>query len=375
MVVEANVPQALIRDLGLNSCTKDFIDELLEKPIMRNPLSEAEKATTPNEIPLSTGGCVSLVAYWVFSETIFDADQPVPHMHIFPDHFLLLHKLLAESPEDQIGMSPAVAEGLVAIGLWLQASGHISEHPESASQLPPDATAESDENVPSGYMRYLHLITLVALYHPRLHVRNAASTLAGQIFVADPSDEDRLRILQDLLENCTFGSLKALAVTWLRDAIRDTPRPDRSINGPAPSVFATQEALETLIPVVFPRLWKLEKLELLEVADFFGQNMSFLLQAANLGLFLFWTETRWSHVLPRRSDETVRTRWFNPLSAAVERLNEAAAGAGELILGGLDAKHEARLGRLRTDLGVLAERLANLKATTGFNVAEKEDRA
>ncbi|KAK1756152.1 YAP-binding/ALF4/Glomulin [Echria macrotheca] len=354
---------ALIRDLGLDSCSRDFLEQIMKGPITNNPLSAVDSATSLEDIPLSAGGCVLLIAYWVFSATLFDADQPTPDINILPDHYNLLEKFLQDDAEGQIQNSPAVTEALVAIGLWLQANGHIS----SAGSEPQPNLITSADDPTSDFMRYIHLVTLIALYHPQLHVRNAASMLASSILHADPSEEDRLRIIYDLLENCTFASLKACAVTWLREEMLAASTKDSK---PSSTVFATTQAFETLQYVLFPSLDTLAELDVSDLLEYMAQNAVFLLQSANFGLLLWLSADRWTNVLPANADATVRERWFQPLSGAVYRLRETL-GSGADLAGG----EEGALGPLKADLDVLADRLSRLGEAEGFKIAEEAERA
>ncbi|KAK3374907.1 YAP-binding/ALF4/Glomulin [Podospora didyma] len=345
---------ALISDLGLMSYSKTLLNQLLKGPIHDSPPDASDDLSNPNDIGLSTGGCVCLVAYWVFSSTVFDARHPTPDIHILPEHHAILDRFLGdEDPERQILKSVGTIEALVAIGLWLQSNGRLA----------------ADEDPSSDYMKYLLSTTLIALYHPHIHVRNAASTLAGLILHADPSDEDRLLILYDLLENCMYASLKALAIRWLREEITiaatasatATPGTDTAST---PGVFAGPHALETVEYVVFPNLNSLKELETSEVVDHLVQNSPFLLQAVNFGLFLWKSADEWKHVLPANSEATVKERWFEPLAEVIEKL-DADKKAGKVT--------DDDLGPAAFDLDVLKERMARLAATEGFKVTEEAE--
>ncbi|AEO58020.1 hypothetical protein MYCTH_2035048, partial [Thermothelomyces thermophilus ATCC 42464] len=293
---------ALIGDLGLVSCTKDFVHQLCNEPIHRIPLEEPD-LSSPEKISLSTGGCVCLLAYWVFSSAVFGAIHPQPEMHVFPEHFAVLDKFLQDDAHSQIQNSVGTTEALVAIGLWLQFNNRISDNPASSLANP----TTSPEDPTSDFMRYVHLTTLIALYHPSILVRNAASALAGSILHADPEDEDRLRILEDLLENCMFATLKARAVAWLREELlaasslpssSSSSLPFRRQEGqgqeeqeqPAASrtgLFATPQALETVQYAVFPPMASLLDLPTLELVEHLTAHMPFLMQAVNFALFLW----------------------------------------------------------------------------------------
>ncbi|KAK4165331.1 YAP-binding/ALF4/Glomulin [Cladorrhinum sp. PSN259] len=314
---------ALISDLGLTSPSKSFITDLLQGPLQTLPFS-GDPPSDPSEISLPTGGAVILLTYWIFSSTIFDASHPCPDIHIFPEHLAILDKFLQDDAHTAIQKTPGTIESLVAIGLWLHYSNLLGSptpnlHPEQDPQT-------------SDFMRYTHLATLTALFHPNLQVRNAASTLAGLVFHSDSSDEDRLKILYDLLENCGFASLKARAVAWLREEIISATSPSGD-----PSLFSTTQALETLQYVVFPNLDFLdEDIEgndggKEEAVEYLAGNAQFLGQAVNFGLFLWGGEKRGDWV-PENMDAAVRERWFEPLVKVVDGL-EGEEGLGQELEG------------------------------------------
>jgi hypothetical protein len=356
-----------------------------------DPLAEPDDLTTADKIALSTGGCVCLIAYWIFSSTIFDADQPVPEMHIFPEHFNALDKFLQDDAHAQIQKSLGTIDSLVAIGLWLQSNNHVSPNPTSPLTNP----TTSPEDPTSDFMRYIHLTTLMALYHPRIQVRNAASALAGLVLHADPSDDDRLRILYDLLENCMFASLKALAVVWLREefllassststtgtsagakqcglALNNTEGQGQGhSNHHNPNLFTTPQPLEMLQYVIFPPLGFLADAEtaLADQVEYLSANAAFLLQAVNFGLFLWGGHgsdghsNAWAAVIPANLEATVRERWFDPLRETVEKVEREGRGGG----GGVEGE-KTELGPLGGELAVLRERLACLDECPGFKV-------
>lgn len=345
---------ALIKDLGLDSCPKSYVIKLSEGPIVSDPLSAPDDFSDPDDVALSTGGCVDLIAYWAFSATIFDADQPTPEMNILPEHLTLLEKLLDEDPESQIRQSPGTFQSLVAIGLWLHASDHISASSYKLARSP-----KADDEQPSGFMQYLHLITLIALYSPRIAWRNSAIQLAGYVFHANPSEDDRLHILNDLLENCTFATLKAAAITWLREEIIAASSNPSSSS----TIFATPQAFDTLQYVIFPPFSSLSETPTEELIDFFTQQMHFLMQAANFGLLL-WSSDKWVHVLPPNADATVKERWFRPLYSAVERVRELRSD-----------KDAEQLGPLLFELDVLQQRMVQMSESERFRVADVTDAA
>jgi hypothetical protein len=306
--------QSLISDLGLDSGSKTFVKQLCDGPMHSEPLTDHNDLTSTDKIALSTGGCVCLVAYWVFSATVFGATtHPRPVMHIFPEHFAVLDKFLQDDAHSQIQKSVGTIEALIAIGLWLQSNKLISVEPTS-----PLTNSSASEDPTSDFMRYIHLTTLIALYHPHIQARNAASALAGLVLHSDPSDDDRLRILYDLLENCMFASLKARAVAWLKEELI------ASSTAKQQNLFSTPQALEEVQYVVFPSLDSICDLPSLDLVQYLTANVPFLMQAVNFALFLWGSdsevENRWRHVLPGNMEATVRERWFQPLREMLDRV-------------------------------------------------------
>ncbi|KAL2270349.1 hypothetical protein VTJ83DRAFT_2533 [Remersonia thermophila] len=368
--------EALVSDLGLASCSKAFVQRICDGPMHSDPLENPD-LSGPESIPLSTGGCVCLVAYWVFSAAVFDAGatRPDPEMHIFPEHFAMLDKFLQDDAHAVIQRRAGTVEALVALGLWLHSAGRVSTDPTSPLANP----TGSPEDPTSDFMRYTHLATLVALYHPSLRVRDAACALAAAVLHADPEDDDRLRILEDLLENCMFSTLKARAVAWLSEEIMAASKADKG-KQPQGNLFATPLALETLQYFIFPPLANLVDLSPDELSEHLAADMPFLLQAVNFALLLWGSsapatttgtekkESPWKHVVPANMEAAVRERWFEPLSEAVKRVGqsgpepESDKGAAEQAAG------QPGLALRGGDIAVLKERIGRLEALGAFPI-------
>ena len=289
------------------------------------------------------------MAYWIFSSAVFGSDQPLPTIAMFPDYRAALDKLLKHDPESQIIGASGTTQAAIVLGLWLHANGHVRAG---------SATSDSKDDEPNTeFMACIHSLTLIALYHPVHQVRNAASVLAGSVLHADPGDDDRLHILYDLLENCDYAQLKALAVTWLREEIIEAA----ASGGAGSNLFTTPQALETVQYAVFPSVVSLRELDIPGVVDLLAQNSPFLLQAVNFALFL-WGSDKWKHILPGNMASTVMERWFRPVQDAVETVERAILPGGELA--------NQELGPLHSDLVVLRGRMKQLGETDGFKVFE-----
>ncbi|KAL2680876.1 hypothetical protein Neosp_008479 [[Neocosmospora] mangrovei] len=292
---------AVARDLGLSKMPSAEVKKALEAPISKNPLSVEPDPKNPDAIKLSTGGFLCLTAYRMFASDIFDADYDQPDVNIFPEHHTLLKRFLGDEPQEQIVGNPGTVEALIVIALWLNDQKRLV-----------GPSAEKGVN----FMSYHHLLTLISVFHPSLRIRNAATVMAGLILHSDPDEEDRLSILEDLLENCMFSSLQACAVTWLREemiAARKAGSKGR---------FATPECLDGLQYTLFQDLVYLNDTDSVELWEYWVQNAPFHLQVANFALFLFGGKD-YKDLAPAGMAAAIEHRYVNPLLAAAKKLKEA----------------------------------------------------
>ncbi|KAI8662624.1 hypothetical protein LRP88_06836 [Fusarium phalaenopsidis] len=292
---------AVARDLGLSKMPSAEVKKALEAPISKNPLSVEPDPKNPDAIKLSTGGFLCLTAYRMFASDIFDADYDQPDVNIFPEHHTLLKRFLGDEPQAQIVGNPGTVEALIVIALWLNDQKRLV-----------GPSAEKGVNFMSNH----HLLTLVSVFHPSLRVRNAATVMAGIILHSDPDEDDRLSILEDLLENCMFSSLQACAVTWLREemiAARKAGSKGR---------FATPECLDGLQYTLFQDLVYLNDTDSVELWEYWVQNAPFHLQVANFALFLFGGQD-YKDLAPAGMAAAIEHRYVNPLLSAAKKLREA----------------------------------------------------
>ncbi|KAI0389758.1 DUF1760-domain-containing protein [Xylariaceae sp. FL0594] len=311
---------ASLRDLGLDDCSGTFVQGILAQSTSTNPLEKFEGFETVDDIPLSPGGVTCLIAYWIFSTDSFGADNPTPKMKLFPDHLRMLERYLGKDPQTEIASSQGTADALLAIGLGLQHRGLISDDEEP------------------NYMAYHHRLTLICVFHPNLLVRNAAATFAGFLLHSDPDDENRLDILEDLLENCQFGSLKACAVAWLSEEIASAQKEKLS------NVFSKADVIERLRYVLFPDMRSVASMEEEEFLEFWAENLQFLLQAANFAYLLLKGRT---DLLPAGMASALEERFSDPLVTAAKRFEQSE---------GLDSVD-------RNLLGIIVEALQRTKTS------------
>lgn len=291
--------QALAGDLGLSSIKELSLEEIFEGPLVEEPLKAELDVEEPGAVKLSTGGIWCLIGYWLFSSEIFDAGHDMIQMTMLPDHVRLLKRFLNDDvdPQAQITGNGGTAEALLVMGLWLDNAKRVL----------------NNDTVASDFMEYHHLLTLISVFHPSLPARNAATTLAGLVLHADPDDRGRLKILEDLLENCIFSALQASAVTWLREEIIIAQKTN------ADNVFASTEAVEGLQYLLFPDLSGLRDKDDAALWHFWAQNHPYHLQVANFARFLF-KGPKFKHVVPAGTGAAIETRYVEPLLDAAKWL-------------------------------------------------------
>lgn len=306
-----------------------------------------------------------MLAFWVFASDVFKSDARVPNLRVFPDHYAMLRTFFDDNAAAQIAHMPGTVDALVAIGLWLDHHGLYTGERGTTTATP------------DNFMPYHHLLTLCAVFHPSLPVRNAATTLAGAVLHANPDAEDRLKILQDLLENCMFASLKACAVTWLREEILAATAATAANTGP-PSLFGTADAVEQLQYAIFPDLQALrdatlaaqavqagsEEDEETALLDYWLQNAPFLLQSANFAYLLFCSDRLRAAVVPPGMGPAIEQRYVEPLLQAASRLRKLLGEEEAEKDGEGDGHNHGNHGTPRQstlDLDVLSNRLESIK--------------
>ncbi|CAK7563950.1 MAG: YAP1-binding protein 1 [Sporothrix epigloea] len=376
---DATVSQlvALALDLGLKY-SDVLVAGVTKGPVRCKPLNSVDfaKGGGLESIALSTGGVLCLLAYLVFASDVFKSDAAVPGLRVFPDYYAMLVTFFNGNAAAQIAQTPGTVEALVALGLWLDHHKLYSDEDDGS-----EASHGGDD-----FMPFHHLLTLCAVFHPSLAVRNAATMLAGAVLHANPEPEDRLQILQDLLENCMFASLKACAVTWLREEIVAATATSSAVtaadeakgtvaSSSTPSLFGGPDAVEQLQYAIFPDLQALQdknaSSDLLESAsdaallEYWTQNAPFLLQATNFAYFLFCSDRLKETVVPPGMGPAIEQRYVEPLLQAASRLRslvgEEKVGRGRSHIHDLNEGDSLQLAVL--DLDVLSSQLSGIKFT------------
>ncbi|KAH7159972.1 YAP-binding/ALF4/Glomulin [Dactylonectria estremocensis] len=319
---------AVANDLGLSKLTSAQVKQILEAPVSSNPFSGEPDSQHPEDTKLSTGGFLCFTAYRMFASEIFDADYDHRNINVFPDHHLLMKRFLETEPEAQIVGNPGTVESLIVAALWLNEKKRMSD----------DSNTNAGMEV--NFMSFHHLLTLVSVFHPSLRVRNASTVLAGLILHADPEEDDRLSIMEDLLENCMFSSLQACAVTWLREEIVAARK--TGSNGR----FSNPECLDALQYTLFQDLVHLNETDSVGLWEYWVQNAPFHLQVANFALFLFGGKD-YKDLAPAGMAAAIEHRYVRPLLAAAKKLQNAVEKK--------EVDGEGREGEVLMQLGILSD--------------------
>ncbi|KAG6041536.1 hypothetical protein E4U41_003696 [Claviceps citrina] len=295
---------AVAGDLGFTDMTFTELRTILEAPVVKDPLAIEFDPSNIEEIKLSGGGLLCLIAYWVFAADIFDAHQPRPAMYTFPHHHALLKHYVGDDPQVEILNNPGTMEALIVLAIWLDGQ-------QDRIAAGGDASADAKNN----YMPYHHLITLISVFHPNVRVRNASTVIAGSILHANPDEDDRLSILEDLLENCMFSSLQACAVSWLREEVIAARKNNSK------GRFSSPDCFDAVQYTLFPSLTYLEEADMETLLEFWAEGSPFHLQVANFALFLFSSD--YKHLAPAGMAAAIEHRYVQPLLRAATRVIDA----------------------------------------------------
>jgi hypothetical protein len=288
---------------------------------------EANYPTSPADIPLSKPGSIFLITCFIFSSIMFESKSPPPKLSIFPDHAKLVkHFIGTDGPGNIGGEDSGIIDAVLAIGLWLE---HNNEFVSGA--------LEDDD-----FLQHLQSLSLLSANTPSPTLRYAAHVLTSNILHAHPVDRLRLTFISDTLEHCPYETLKASAVSWLKEEIM-TAQERKSEN-----VFTSTVALAAAQPYLFPDTSELGTADEDELVQALAQSFPFHMAVVN---FIFFVSgDAYKHVVPQGMMSVVEEIYLGPLRAAqVKSLATLEAKDSE-------AAREAALSVL--DLQLLGERIS-----------------
>lgn len=300
--------QALLRDLGLSD--HQVLFNAIYKTDADSHTSESEAAesypTSPDSIPLAPAGALFLITSFIFSSILFGSTTAQPAITIFPDHAKILKTFIHTDHPETIGSEDSgVIDAVLAIGIWL-------EHTNKFVSGPLD-----DED----FLQHLQSLSLLSANNPSPSLRYAAHSLTSSILHAHPVDRLRLTFISDTLEECPYETLKASAVSWLKEEII-TAQERKSGN-----VFGSTAALTAVQPYLCPDNSALSELAGDELNNTLGEFFPFHMAVVN---FLYFVGgENYKHVVPSGMMAIAEERYLGPLKLAQEKaLSALQSGSG-----------------------------------------------
>ncbi|TVY75997.1 hypothetical protein LSUE1_G004269 [Lachnellula suecica] len=301
---------ALARDLGLSDYAELFdtiykTDE--ETPDEEGDNDEGNYPTSPGDIPLSKAGSIFLLTCFIFASVMFESKSTPPKLSIFPDHARLVKQFIGtDGPATIGGEDSGVIDAFLAIGLWLEHNNEFVSGP-----------LEDDD-----FLQHLQSLSLLSANTPSPTSRYAAHVLTSSILHAHPTDRLRLTFISDTLEHCPYETLKASAVSWLKEEII-TAHERKSEN-----VFASNVALAAAQPYLFPDTSELGNATDEELVEVLGQSFPFHLAVVNFIFFI--SGENYAHVVPSGMMSVVEEIYLGPLRAAQAKLLAVLEGNPDL---------------------------------------------
>jgi len=175
------------------------------------------------------------------------------------------------------------------------------------------------------YLQHLQTLSLLSAQNPAPTLRYAAHTLTSALLHAHPTDRLRLTFITDTLENCPFETLKASAVSWLKEELI-IARERKSDNA-----FSSTIALAAAQPYLFPDTSALEAATDAEAIQELAQVFPFHIAVVNFLYFI--TNTNYTHLVPPGMTAVVEELYLGPLKKAQVQAFTALENGAETELG------------------------------------------
>lgn len=256
---------------------------------------EENYPSSPEDIPLSAGGCLSLIAAMIFSTVSFGTESALPSLSIFPDHEKLLKRFVGTTGAENIGGEPiGIIDAIATIGLWLEHNNHFVSGP-----------LEDDD-----FLQHLQSLSLLSANSPSPSLRYACHVLTSSILHAHPDDRVRLAFISDTLEHCPYETLKESAIGWLKDELM-TAQARKSNN-----VFSSSAAITAVQPYIFPEIPSVEDGN----EELIQQLMQvYPLHMGILNFLYFLSGSIYSHLVPQGLIQTTKELYLLPLKEVLDK--------------------------------------------------------
>lgn len=305
----------MLRDLGLTDYQVLF--DAIYKTDAHGPEDDTieEYPNSPENIPLSRAGSLFLVASFIFSSILFGSQIAPPVIAIFPDHAQILQGFIHTTQPETIGSEEqGIIDAVLAIGLWLEHTNRFVSGPLE------------DED----FLLHLQSLSLLSANNPSPTLRYASHALTSSILHAHPVDRLRLTFISDTLEECPYESLKASAVSWLKEEII-TAEERKSEN-----IFASTTALTAVQPYLFPDNSGLTELVGEELLQALNQGSPFHMAVVNFLYFL--GGERYKYVVPSGMVPVVEEIYLGPLKIAQEKALSAVRAISDVEGDGMEVE-------------------------------------
>jgi hypothetical protein len=262
-----------------------------------SPETDEEESypSSADSVPLSRGGALFLISSFVFTSTMFGTQTPLPPLSIFPDHAKILKSFIHTADPETIGSeNPGIIDAVLAIGLWLEHTNKFVSGPLE------------DED----FLQHLQSLSLLSANNPSPTLRYAAHALTSAILHAHPVDRVRMTFITDTLEECPYETLKASAVSWLKEEIITAE--ERKSD----SVFSSSAAITAVQPYLFPDNAQLSELAGDDLVQADGQT--YPLHMAVVNFLYFIGGKKYEHLVPPGTLAIVEHVYLEPLKVAQE---------------------------------------------------------
>jgi hypothetical protein len=192
---------AVAQDLEIHS------DDLIATILDPTPEEEGDRTqeqdspSSAESIPLSKDGALYLYTARKAMEVLYGGASITDDIPIFPGHAHMARVFIENLGEDGLRAMPEpLLDALLFHGLIALEMKNIGD-PQSDDQ----------------FASYLQSVSLVSAAVPSPTIRFHAHYLTTAVLRSHPKDVTRFAYIRDTLEHCPFESLKASAVSWIKD--------------------------------------------------------------------------------------------------------------------------------------------------------------
>ncbi|KAI6250512.1 hypothetical protein HI914_01434 [Erysiphe necator] len=283
------------QDFGLMQHDTLFAVFVKENPLVEQEFQESDDFL--DNLPTSSAGSLLIAANSIFASIKLKSQLPLPQLTIFPDHVRLVKIFIEAQGSDLIaGKLLGVIDAILLLGLWLESENKFVSGPLD------------DEE----FLKYLQWLSYLSTITPSSSLRSAAHILSSSILHAHPIDRLRLTFISDTLENCPYESLKASAVSWLKEELIIAS--ERNTN----NVFTSTTALVATQPFLFPATLGMLDASDKELID--EVNNSFPFHMAVLNFLVLLCGNKYHHILPTTMLNVAEEIYVRPLKTVCKKL-------------------------------------------------------